>query len=237
MSSPSELELGVITDARRRQRRRQFAMMLLAFAAIGTYLGIRETSASSPRSGSLLARPLHLPALGPRGRCPVSSGYTVNNPYFGGTALGSGSVRVLIANAGSILRGRPELGTTEARGWYALQTLWFAMPGYDGPFIVRGGRLGKRGPIDVQPGGTGLIPGSGPLVVPAGPTINTYYTNWRPGHVRDPVTGRLVPTLRGYGYRTVPGSTWVTSPGCYAWQVDGRGFSEVIVIDALAPGK
>jgi hypothetical protein len=237
ISSPSELELGVIKDARRRQRRRRLVMVLLAFAAIGGYLGIRQNSASAPRSESLLSRPMHLPSLGPRGQCPVSSGYTVKNSDFGGTALGSGPVRVLVASTGSILHGRPELGTTEARGWYALKTLWFAMPGYDGPFIVRGGRLGKRGPIEVQPSGTGLLPGSGPLIVPAGATINTYYTNWRPGHVRDPVTGRLVPTLTGYGYRTVPGSTWVRSPGCYAWQIDGRGFSEVIVIDALAPGK
>ncbi len=212
-------------------------MVLLAIAALGVYLGVRESAGSASRSGSLLARPLHLPSLGPRGRCPVSSGYTVANAYFGGSALGSGPVRVLIGNQGDVLRGRPELGTTEAPGWYALQTLWFAMPGYNGPFVVRGGRLGKPGPIAVQPGRTGLLPGSGPLVVPAGPTINTYYTNWRPGHNRDAVTGRLVPTLTGYGYRTVPGSTWIRSPGCYAWQVDGRGFSDVIVVDAQAPAR
>jgi hypothetical protein len=47
--------------------------------------------------------------------------------------------------------------------------------------------------------------------VPAGPTINT----------QD-------------GYRTVPGSTWIKSPGCYGWQVDGRGFSDVIVVKVVA---
>jgi hypothetical protein len=72
--------------------------------------------------------------------------------------------------------------------------------------------------MQVQPDYSGLNPGSGPLVVPAGPTINSFPT---PG----PGTYR--------GYRTVPGSTWVKSPGCYAWQVDGRGFSEVIVADLL----
>ncbi|MGH2884745.1 MAG: hypothetical protein ACRDPA_18920 [Solirubrobacteraceae bacterium] len=49
-------------------------------------------------------------------------------------------------------------------------------------------------------------------MVPAGPTQNTEN-----------------------GYRTVPGSTWVASPGCYAWQVDGRNFSELIVVHALPP--
>ena len=87
-------------------------------------------------------------------------------------------------------------------------------PAYDGPFVIRGARLGTRGPIAVQPGATGMTSGSGPLVVPAGATINTYYTNWRRVQLRDAVTGRLVPVLEGYGYRTVPTSTWVKSPGC-----------------------
>ena len=237
VSPPLELELGVITDARRRQRRRRLAVMLVAVGATGVYLAARETASSAPRPGPLLSRPLHLPALGPGGRCPVSSGYTVNNPYFGGSVLGAGPVRVLVANRGDVLHGRAKLGTSGARGWFALQTLWYSILGYDGPFVVRAARLGKRGPDEVQPGASGLSPGSGPLVVPTGPTINTYYSNWRPGHARDPVSGRLVPTLTGYGYRTVPGSTWVKSPGCYAWQIDGRGFSEVIVIDAQAPAK
>jgi hypothetical protein len=114
-------------------------------------------------------------------------------------------VRVLLADTGDISRGRVDL-YPEVHGWSGLQTLWFAMPGYDGPFVVRAKSLSGTRPIEVQSGGA---PGSGPLVVPAGPTLNT----------RD-------------GYRTVPGATYVTSPGCYAWQVDGGNFSEIIVIDA-----
>ncbi|HET9719266.1 MAG TPA: hypothetical protein VFP55_04235 [Solirubrobacteraceae bacterium] len=202
--------MGAIRDARRRQRRRRTGVAILALVALGAYLGIREEAAPTPRDASLLSRPLHLPSLGPGGRCPVTSGYIVNNSYFGGAALGRGPVQVLLGNAGDVRHGRVDLGTTEARGWFALETIWFAVPSYNGPFVVRGGRLGRRGPIEVRPGGTGLIPGSGPLVVPAGPTINN----------------------QG-GYRTVPGSTWVKSPGCYAWQVDGKSFSEVIVVNAL----
>jgi len=95
-------------------------------------------------------------------------------------------------------------------GWFALETLWFAMPSYKGPFVVDAKRIGATGPIEVHPGPTGMQPGSGPLVVPAGPTANT----------ED-------------GYRSMPGSTWVTSPGCYAWRVKGPHFSEMIVVDAL----
>ena len=211
----------LIREARRRQRRRRLvALVALVLGGGGIYLSV-QASAGAHRAGPLLARPLHFPSLGPGGRCPVSAGYAVNNPYFGGDALGNGPVRVLIAQAGDVLHARPILGTGDPRG-YALQTLWFAMPGYNGAFVVRGARLGKPGPIAVQPGETSFGPGAGPLIVPAGPTLNSY---------PEP-TGK--PSWAGY--RTVPGSTWVKSPGCYAWQVDGRGFSEVIVVDATAPG-
>jgi hypothetical protein len=36
------------------------------------------------------------------------------------------------------------------------------------------------------------------------------------------------------GWREFPYFTFVRSPGCYAWQVDGLSFSEVIVVRMLA---
>jgi hypothetical protein len=222
-SITEELELELlIREARRRHRRRRRIALFALLAAAGLSVSVLEATSETSRPGSLLARPLHFPTLGPGGRCPVSPGYTVNNSFFGGDALGKGPVRVLIVNGGDVVHGHPQLGTTEAHGWFALKTLWFAMPGYNGPFVVRGARLGKPGPIKIQPGGEDLTPGSEPLVVPAGPTINSY----PPPTMNIPWTG----------YRTVPGSTWVKSPGCYAWQIDGLGFSEVIVVYALAAG-
>jgi hypothetical protein len=200
---------SLIKEARRRQRRRWLIVGLVVLFAIVGFL-TASVIAPSPRTTSLLARPLHFPSLQPGESCPATAGATVSNSFFSGVALGSGPVRVLIANRGDLIQGRADLGfATDTPGWLALQTLWFAMPGYDGPFVVRAKRLGENGPIEVQPGQTGLEPGSGPLVVPAGPTLNTMD-----------------------GFRTMPGSTWVTSAGCYAWQVDGRNFSEVIVVDA-----
>ncbi len=151
----------------------------------------------------------------------MTSGHeATSESSFGGGTLGGGPVRVSIGNAGDFPRGQVELGTGGPGHWYGLETIWFAMSGYNGPFVVRAARLGQPGPIEVQPGGSGLGPGSGPLVVPTRPTVNSY-----------PPPG--LGTYRGY--RTVPGSTWVKSPGCYAWQVDGRDFSELIVFNALAP--
>jgi len=201
---------ALIEEARRRQRRRWFTVGLVALLAIVSFF-TASVIARSPRTTSLVARPLHFPSLQPGASCPATAGATVSNSFFGGVALGSGPVRVLIGNrGGDLVQGRVDLGyATDTPGWFALQTLWFAMPGYNGPFVVRAKRLGSNGPIEVQAGPTGLEPGSGPLVVPAGPTLNTRN-----------------------GFRTIPGSTWVTSAGCYAWQVDGRNFSEVIVVDA-----
>jgi len=134
---------------------------------------------------------------------PASRGTRFNTSQFGGVALGTGPVRVL---AGSTRRGIADLiNPTSAPPWLALKTLWFSLPAYQGPFIIRATRLGRPGPVALGEG-----PAMVPLVIPPGPTLNSFF-----------------------GYRTVPGGLWVKSPGCYAWQVDGLGFSEIIVVRAV----
>ncbi len=208
----SALEVNMlIKEARRRQRVRWLAVVATLVAMSGVAVYLAAGRATSPtKFVSLTSRPLHYPTLGPNGSCPTSPGKTFNNDLFGGVALGSGPVRVLLADSGDLRHGHVNLFPSEVRGWSALQTLWFAEPGYNGPFVVRAERIGRSAKVEVQPGRNGLEPGAGPLLVSAGPTMNT-----------------------AGGYRTVPGSTWVKSGGCYAWQVDGRNFSEVIVFDAL----
>ena len=156
----------------------------------------------------LLKRSLHFPVVDNGKACPASPGAPVNTytSYFSGIALGNGPVRVAIGSRGKLVLGQAQLGSTSADGWFALETLWFAMPSYDGPFVVRGERLGG-GAATIDVDGSATDPS--PLVVPPGPTANT----------QD-------------GIRVAPVSTWVTSPGCYAWQVDGLSFSYVIVVDA-----
>jgi hypothetical protein len=34
-------------------------------------------------------------------------------------------------------------------------------------------------------------------------------------------------------YRFAARTTWVSAPGCYAWQVNGLNFSQLIVFQAL----
>jgi hypothetical protein len=162
---------------------------------------------------AVLNRPLHLPMLRPGERCPATSGAPISTAYFAGVALGNGPVRPLIASAGNLRHGIADLDPTDVPGWREFKTLWFSVPAYQGPFVIRAERVDRPGSIVL--GGSGGLPTTVvPLVVPPGPTING-----------------------GGGWRTAPSGTWAKSPGCYAWQVDGLTFSEVIVVRAvLFPG-
>ena len=156
----------------------------------------------------VLKRTLRLPVVGPGQRCPTSRGAVVSNSYFVGVALGSGPVRPIPAAQGDLHHGVVVLSTdTGAPGWLAFKTLWFSVPSYQGPFVIRARRLDGSGPIAF-----GGSPTLAPLVVPPGETLNS-----------------------GAGYRTAPGGTWVKAPGCYGWQIDGLTFSDVIVVDAVLP--
>lgn len=160
----------------------------------------------------VLDRPLHFPKLRAGQACPGTPGHLVNTPTsagFGGIALGTGPVRPIISGPPHLTRrGVGVLLTrTSAPPWLAVKTLWFSVPAYQGPFVIRATRLGRPGPVELGEG-----PGAGPLVVPPGPTMNG-----------------------GDGYREAPGGTWVMAPGCYAWQVDGLTFSEIIVVRLVRP--
>lgn len=151
---------------------------------------------------AILKRPLHFPVLRPGQQCPATSGSPVSTPAFEGIALGKGPVRPLIAMSGDLRAGVTDMA--HVAPWFAFKTDWFSAPSYQGPFIVRATQLGGSGPIAM-----GETPKAGPLVMPPGPSVND-----------------------DKGWRNAPGDTWVRAPGCYAWQIDGLTFSEVIVIRA-----
>jgi hypothetical protein len=107
---------------------------------------------------------------------------------------------------GDLRRGIADLiNPTSSPPWLALKTLWFSLPRYQGPFVIRAHRLGRPGPVALGEG-----PTVAPLVVPPGPTLNG-----------------------AGGWREAPGGLWMRAPGCYAWQVDGLTFSEIIVVRAV----
>jgi len=131
----------------------------------------------------------------------------MSSSFINGVVFGPRPVRLLLAMepVGQLLAGNVGLLASDTPGWFAFKTTWVVAPSYQGPIIVRAKRIDA-------PGRVALLGGAQPgaLVVPPGPTINDYS-----------------------GTRTAPVGTYVLSPGCFAFQVDGKGFNEHIVLNAV----
>jgi hypothetical protein len=158
-----------------------------------------------------LNRPLHLPVLAPGAKCPVATSdpaIPFASLYRVGKGLGAGPAFPILGS-GSTLRYAPPINFQSAR-WGGQKVLWFVLPSYTGPVLIRGGRLDRPGRIGFERGNipvlalrldsSTVIPGGGPV----------------PDNAR---------------YR--PSYTRLTSPGCYAYQVDGTTFSRTIVFRAV----
>jgi hypothetical protein len=144
------------------------------------------------------------------GACPTTHGRRYDNGQFGGIVLGDGPVQPLIApgrrsDVRDMLKGTLTFDPLPMSHDYRVKTLWFARPSYQGPVLIRGTEL--SGSHEPRFGEDGSL--VDPLLS-AGPTTNGEH-----------------------GFREWPGATWVRAPGCYAWQVDGTIFSEVIVFEAV----
>jgi hypothetical protein len=182
--------------------------------------GLHEVETCAPQSEwctprptqipTALRRPLHLPVVKAGERCPATNGRVYANKLFGGIALGEGPVQPVVAvgkkrDATPALRGVLRFYPYYAdKEWHSLKTLWFASPRYAGPTLIRGRQLD-------------------------GPHLTVF--GEQPS-ILDPLL-RAGPTANGRnGFREWPGATYLRAPGCYAWQVDGLAFSNVIVFEA-----
>ena len=152
--------------------------------------------------------PLRLPHVAAGESCPVTPGVNSTDPYVGGQQYGgAGPVWMVLGDGGDPGRGISVLGNPLTPGWLAAENVWLVAPSYQGPFTVRGTNLDGRG--TVRFGGT---PASAAFVEPPGPDPNS-----------------------SSGWRFPPGTIWVTTPGCYGFQIDGTSFSETVVIDMQPP--
>ena len=155
-----------------------------------------------------LDRPLAMKEL-PGSDCRPTNGGLYSTAGFGGVRLGHGPVAPIITPERGLQE--TEAGTLRftpaGHGWYGVKTLWYASRNYKGPVLLRGGRLGTDSPVAF-----GEKPAELARQIPAG---------------RDSSVNQ-----QG-GVRQWPGGTFVRSPGCFAWQVDGTTFSYTIVFRAL----
>ena len=93
--------------------------------------------------------------------------------------------------------------------WLIAEVTWVVPGGYTGPLLIRGGMLGGGGAVGF---GTGAVPYDELQLLDAG---------------------------QGAPRVAAGGRSWITysrvsSGGCYAYQVDGTGFSEQVVFRAVA---
>ena len=157
---------------------------------------------------STLRRALHLRPLSPGDECPRTPGGR-RAPRVAIT-LGDGPAYPVLGMSEPPPRpaGVASLGDDIRRGgWYWHKTLWAVDKRYRGALLIRGARIDRPGPLrfgigDPEAGDYGIV---SQLDMPV-----EQQARWR------------------YGVS----STLLRSPGCYAFQVDGTSFSDVIVFAA-----
>jgi hypothetical protein len=155
----------------------------------------------------LRERPLQIESLAAGAACPTSSLKTIS-PDFG-PGLGDGPVYPVGFSKRGVLRFPypPSKNSVFAgSAWGGQKVLWVSNPKYAGPILIRGQQV--DGPNRVQFG-----QGSATLLRELAFGAESA-DNW---------TG---------GWRNFPSYTRLRAPGCYAYQVDGADFSDVIVFKA-----
>ena len=154
--------------------------------------------------GDLAGRPLKLTRLAPGQPCPRSSPRQTDPQRFG-MGLGDGPV---YAVAGQRVKSSLTTGN---------KVLWVADPAYAGPIRIRGRQL--DGDADLLLGGP----------------LHNYWSGQPVKHISGFDLYRELDLLEsgtptGAPWRAWPSETYIATPGCYAWQVDGLGFTEIITI-------
>jgi hypothetical protein len=180
-------------------------------AATGTVSTPAPTISAGPSSAAeLRSRPLTLPDVAPGAACPVTPAVTITpglGAGFTGTTAAQRAGHVFLTFVGPHVGLRPSDRTPG--GWYGLKAVWVVDGTYRGPFLIRGGRIDRSGPMQFR-------------FDPQTPQQHGLFVDG----VAAPLPG--APAL----WRSVPTATEIRGPGCYAYQIDGDGFSSHVVFEA-----
>ena len=153
-----------------------------------------------------LRRPLALPRLATGAACPVSSvdvsvDWDAAN-IFGGSGIGHGPVYPGLGSDSTLNAPRD---TQFGGPWNGQKVLWYVLPSYRGPVLIRGRRL--DGPEWMRFDG-GKLP-SDELRIARGETV--------------------IWTGQPEGSRGRPSRVRVRAAGCYGAQIDGTTFTRTVV--------
>ncbi len=166
--------------------------------------GTNGTCASTPALAALSRRPLRLPHAAASGACPVSP---VNRlARFIGSGLGGGPAYPVLPAGTLRFYAASTSGPSifHSATWGGTKLGWVVKPSYRGPILIRGGQIG--GPQAVRFGGASTPVGEMALTTP-----NAYLPNEPPG------------------WRAWATYARVQAGGCYAFQIDGTSFSDLVV--------
>ena len=154
---------------------------------------------------ALRKRPLDLPFLRRGETCRPGTGKVVA-PQFG-EAFGDGPVYPVLGVTGQAVISLAN--TTKEGEWYLVKTLWIAPPTFDGPVLIRGGRLSiEAGEIRFGPGASPQL--SLELLTPTGE---------EPGQEQN--------------WREWPEYARMRTPGCYAFQIDTLQFTRYVILQLV----
>lgn len=159
---------------------------------------------------TLRARPLRLPTIAPGGVCAADHGRVVQSGF--GSAAGEGPAYIVgLGTDGAIRATGPTPGAQSSRAWGNEFVIFIIAPSYRGPVLVRGHQ----------------VDGPHALLFNGGLDQTNGFDQTTPtllGQLRlagDPAYGAPWPNFPAY--------LRLQAPGCYAIQMDGATFSEVVV--------
>jgi hypothetical protein len=199
---------------------RSFLLLLPCLLAIATGAiicpgcskGSSGASTVQERTATTLAelrkRPLHIANLAAAETCPTVRPHSLS-PAFG-PGLGDGPVYPVGFTRRGVLRFEyppPKNSLFAGSDWGGQKVLWVSDPKYDGPILIRGAQIDGTNRLRF-----GLV----------GPTVLEELAF--PRHSAENWSG---------GWRNFPSYTRLRAPGCYVYQVDGAGFSDIIVFSAV----
>ncbi|MGH3472021.1 MAG: hypothetical protein ACRDPG_08245 [Nocardioidaceae bacterium] len=183
--------------------------------------GCTPSACTPTRMLAQLRRPLHLPVLAPGHACRVSAARAFASGggfSHGFAAVGPGPVYMAGSATLSADKPAPRHSSTPRILDVGQKVIWVVGARYDGPWLVRGAQINGKHQLR-------FIQYNGSLGYSGGPPAADSYRELL--YVQGGFDSQ--PTV---GIHTYPTVMQVPVPGCYALQIDGRGFSEILVFRA-----
>ncbi len=197
---------------RRTSLQSRVAASVALAAAFVVALGGAASAARKPHwTWRSLHRPLHIPHLAPGAPCPLTPKTKVDLGAAGKWTLpGRGPAYPNLGDGAQTLEfvypPEPQQTDFYGSGWSGNKVLWWVSGRYHGPVLIRGRQLD-------------------------GPHLLRFEVGTPPPAEMRIRPGRGLRSSKGA--RDRPSYTRVQAAGCYGYQVDGIGFSRVIVFRAV----